>query len=1049
MGSRPFHGGASLRKTPRITNKTRLKIHRDELDLDFIPDDEEESNRLSQQTQGVDQEDSKASLHLHTRVELHLLQALSRHDPRSGDPSSVQAFIPIPDNTGLVDNYAELYPPKKWKDPLTYLCTSATVEEHITDAIAEGFTYYMDERDAEWLNRNNEAARGEGTSAQGAISANARTSVRNAKGKGKEDASVQITENEFELVMGAFEWVTQHNTEFLHLGLQNGMPFPGFAEYQTFFSSPLPRNMFASYIVPAWIPPPTQLLKVARVVYPHWRQRREERGGHRIIPVLNYDESDTANESYVCFRRRDTKAVRKTRAQQSSSSEKLARLQADLTQPLEIARFLLHREQAKRDQAKAAQRLFACRVQFIDYKRRFPTLGDKEDEVNYLVDKERVVRKPVDPNRSSAAKSRTPADQPATVTKPVDACIKPRDRFDSIMASVERELARQKDRDKHWHDDVDTPYQQQHVPFGRRLFKFCPATEDATPRVERAVRTRIGRGGRMLVDRRTATPRRLDASASRSAVYPDLGKAELAQTSQSSLFGPARDVDEQTEVDDAVEPEVTEDRRSATLVHSQVLGQKNIAQVKTAEEVVVPKTEGADDNAMNVDTGHSVPKQEEVSASISPLSLPVAVEDPDQRLEAQWAFDADDMPSVGPEGSEEQDRVLMDDYNVRYVVSPGVDVSSLTYSTSHLKYTSAIFHHNDVASLAPWPTWHHINADGRDVERPLQYLPTPAMRPQIRDPRMLHQAMLAQRANAAHAQHGAVQPIVTAQPVGVTTVGTIAQPRPALAVVTGGAQQIMPQQGGPAPSVAHHQRVRPPPIQLPSNVLAQPRPAITQVPMQQHSPPNAIAAPRPQTIPIPHVDNHVGGGAPAVQRIPSQQQIQQTQPQQQHASPPNGAVARPPSQQPVHVQQGTATQHANGVQSHANGVQPHANGVQHQSNGVQLPNGLTPDMVATYASMYNNAQYNGQHAQGVKTAYAAAAPSGRLPPSYMHIAAANFPKMTPAQWQQQVNGVNAARPTQQPVANGQAQHASPPRPAPSTSQPQPVTVHHGQAQNGY
>ena len=89
--------------------------------------------------------------------------------------------------------------------------------------------------------------------------------------------------------------------------------------------------------------------------------------------------------------------MRKTRAQQSSSSEKLARLQADLTQPLEIARYLLHREQAKREQAKAAQKLFANRVQFIDYKRRFPTLGDKEDEVNYLVDKERVVRKPVDP----------------------------------------------------------------------------------------------------------------------------------------------------------------------------------------------------------------------------------------------------------------------------------------------------------------------------------------------------------------------------------------------------------------------------------------------------------------------------------------------------------------------------------------------------------------------------------------------------------------------------------------------------------------------------
>jgi enhancer of polycomb-like protein len=58
------------------------------------------------------------------------------------------------------------------------------VEESTASGIAGGFTHYMDERDQEWLNRNNEEARGKGTSAQGAVST--RTSVCNAKAKGKE-----------------------------------------------------------------------------------------------------------------------------------------------------------------------------------------------------------------------------------------------------------------------------------------------------------------------------------------------------------------------------------------------------------------------------------------------------------------------------------------------------------------------------------------------------------------------------------------------------------------------------------------------------------------------------------------------------------------------------------------------------------------------------------------------------------------------------------------------------------------------------------------------
>lgn len=140
------------------------------------------------------------------------------------------AFIPTPDSTGVVNNASELYPPNKWKDPSSYVCTSSTVEENITDGIANGFTYYMDERDQEWLEKNNEEARGEGTSAQGALSVSGtRTSARSAKAKGKEPEAllpVVITEDEFELVMGIFEKVTHERTEYLH-HVRSSLPFAG------------------------------------------------------------------------------------------------------------------------------------------------------------------------------------------------------------------------------------------------------------------------------------------------------------------------------------------------------------------------------------------------------------------------------------------------------------------------------------------------------------------------------------------------------------------------------------------------------------------------------------------------------------------------------------------------------------------------------------------------------------------------------------------------------------------------------------------------------
>jgi enhancer of polycomb-like protein len=189
------------------------------------------------------------------------------------------------------------------------------------------------------------------------------------------------------------------------------MPFPAFSDYQDTFSTSLLPTTFATFSLPPWLPLSNQLVRIARVIYPHWKERRLERGGHRIIPTLNvsvqnlrfdpiltllscqFDETDTSNESYVCFRRREIKAVRKTRASQVTFSDKLLRLQAELAVSLELAQCVLSRENVKKEVARQTENVWERRLAILELKRKFPALGDKADE-ELLQDKERVPKIP-------------------------------------------------------------------------------------------------------------------------------------------------------------------------------------------------------------------------------------------------------------------------------------------------------------------------------------------------------------------------------------------------------------------------------------------------------------------------------------------------------------------------------------------------------------------------------------------------------------------------------------------------------------------------------
>lgn len=185
--------------------------------------------------------------------------------------------------------------------------------------------------------------------------------------------------------------------------------------------------------------------------------------------VLQYDESDVKNESYICFRRREVKTVRKTRASQVSYSEKLLRLQAEFSVALELAMNVETRETQKIEANTVSQVVWSQRLVMADLKRKSSALGTKEDEELFF-DKERVAKKPKPepPYVSSCNVSHDLTDVgfsrpitirpgPTAISTPsaIEPLLRPRERLAQIQAQIELDIAKQKEKDQHWEDGID------------------------------------------------------------------------------------------------------------------------------------------------------------------------------------------------------------------------------------------------------------------------------------------------------------------------------------------------------------------------------------------------------------------------------------------------------------------------------------------------------------------------------------------------------------------------------------------------------------------
>jgi hypothetical protein len=97
--------------------------------------------------------------------------------------------------------------------------------------------------------------------------------------------------------------------------------------------------------------------------------------------------------------------MRKTRASQASSSEKLMRLKQELATATDLVSAILKREQLKREASQQAKAVWEKREDFANLKRKFPSLLNAKEEEDLFYDKERVIKKPRPADQSYALSS--------------------------------------------------------------------------------------------------------------------------------------------------------------------------------------------------------------------------------------------------------------------------------------------------------------------------------------------------------------------------------------------------------------------------------------------------------------------------------------------------------------------------------------------------------------------------------------------------------------------------------------------------------------------
>lgn len=266
------------------------------------------------------------------KQEIHLVEILN-----NGGQTQTKQDIPAPpalESTGTGGNYDVLYPDAA-PMPTGYIKFSQTVEECI------GCPYNMTTEDAEWLQKYTRRL----------------------------GANPQLSEDNFEKIMWVFEEETRQRTPYAAVDNH----FLAYADLQEALRDSEEYDV------------PDKAQEHTKEVYAYWKARREQCGGHSLQPSIKLEtdqEIDTDGDPYVCFRRREARTHRKTRARDIQGAALLTKLRRDLEEGRSLVQDAIRRETLKTDLLEAEKLVFDKRARVKETKIKLG-IGREDDEHLY------------------------------------------------------------------------------------------------------------------------------------------------------------------------------------------------------------------------------------------------------------------------------------------------------------------------------------------------------------------------------------------------------------------------------------------------------------------------------------------------------------------------------------------------------------------------------------------------------------------------------------------------------------------------------------------
>ncbi|KAF1813301.1 hypothetical protein P152DRAFT_395394, partial [Eremomyces bilateralis CBS 781.70] len=266
----------------------------------------------------------------------HHLQAVISAAQAGGTAAHI--YIPTPEAVASSLQYEALYP-RHFRQPATYIRFSSTVEDCV------GSPYCMDEEDEAFLRELN----------------------------AKKPQEEQCTEDQFEVVMSAFERVSEIRQPFA--SVDPNTPILSLDELEGGFDDTVDdaSRPFAADI------------------YPHWKDRRRDRENHSLMSSLKFERNADTDDGdpYVCFRRREVRQVRKTRGRDAQATERLFTFRRQYETSRYLCHLVVQFQRAKADQLAQDELIFRQRRALLEAKR---SLGIKEGDMELLINQVKAPR---------------------------------------------------------------------------------------------------------------------------------------------------------------------------------------------------------------------------------------------------------------------------------------------------------------------------------------------------------------------------------------------------------------------------------------------------------------------------------------------------------------------------------------------------------------------------------------------------------------------------------------------------------------------------------